>query len=558
MSIDLRYPQILEYVTSYKSAHRSESAAFLIWYLINYYRLDELEGTDCVCDQSGDKGIDGIYVNESAGTIDIFQSKISQKSNSSIGDTQLKEFAGTLSQFETAEALQNLLDSAGDVQVAALIKRLDLLKRLQDYTVRGVFLANLDLDSNGIAFLKSKPGAINFVGISELQSSYVSDAKDAVQTGKAIFDIFGLSAATYVVDKDTTATIAPVLASDLVKLSGIVDQALFSVNVRASLGNTTVNKAIAKSVQNTSLHKAFPLFHNGITVLAKTVQSDEKSIQIEDYFVVNGCQSLNTLYANRDYISGDLRVLTKFIQVQAGSNLADLITTYSNNQNGVKARDFKSNHPIQTRLQNEFRSLYQKSYAFEVKRGEPVEAEITISNEEAGLLLVAFDLLEPWATHRKYQVFDDRYAAIFGRPDVTADKIVFVYEIGRIVSTQLPKFKNDLIAKYVLTKYVIVSAVKRLLEYDEIGKDMLTNPANYVRDGNVRARFIATIDIIVKSLIIDFDVDTADLPDDFDYRGKLRDKEYVSVVLNDLFTSYRKDLLRNKTLSVADAWKSFV
>ena len=105
MIIDLTYPNILTYISPYKSDKRTESAAFLIWYLVNYYRLDELDATDCVCDQPGDKGVDGIYVNEGAGTIDIFQSKISQKANSSVGDTQLKEFQGTLTQFQSAETL---------------------------------------------------------------------------------------------------------------------------------------------------------------------------------------------------------------------------------------------------------------------------------------------------------------------------------------------------------------------------------------------------------------------------------------------------------------------
>src|SRR5690606_15265825 len=125
--------------------------------------------------------------------------------------------------------------------------------------------------------------------------------------------------------------------------------------------------------------------------------------------------SLNTLWKNKSHITSDLRILTKFIQVGADSDLARHITTYSNNQNGVKARDFKSNDPIQTRLQNEFNSKFKGVFAYAVKRGEPIEAENEISNEEAGLLLIAFDLEEPWTTHRKYQVFDDRYTQVFAR-----------------------------------------------------------------------------------------------------------------------------------------------
>ena len=107
--IDLTYPALLEPLASFLAPKRNESASFLIWYLNNYYRLDEVDAVDSVCDQMGDKGVDGIYVNEGAGTIDVFQSKISQKAKSTIGDTQLKEFAGTLTQFSSKANLQKLL-----------------------------------------------------------------------------------------------------------------------------------------------------------------------------------------------------------------------------------------------------------------------------------------------------------------------------------------------------------------------------------------------------------------------------------------------------------------
>jgi len=57
-------------------------------------------------------------------------------------------------------------------------------------------------------------------------------------------------------------------------------------------------------------------------------------------------------------LTDNLRVLTKFIKASPASPLAEMITRFSNNQNGVKARDFKSNNHIQIRLQNEFRSIY--------------------------------------------------------------------------------------------------------------------------------------------------------------------------------------------------------
>src|SRR3546814_15100302 len=93
-----------------------------------------------------------------------------------------------------------------------------------------------------------------------------------------------------------------------------------------------------------------------------------------------------------------------------------MITRFSNNQNGVKARDFKSNNQIQIRLQNEFAKIYGTEFFFEIKRGENSGALMVISNELAGQYLMAWDLKQHWATNRKYQIFDDKNLELFGRP----------------------------------------------------------------------------------------------------------------------------------------------
>ena len=553
--IDLAYPALLDPLTPFLAPKRSESASFLIWYLINYYRLDEVDAIDSVCDQMGDKGVDGIYVNEGAGTIDIFQSKISQKTKSSIGDTQLKEFAGTLSQFSSKANLQKLLDSAGDAEVARLIRRLGLIDLIAAYEVHGVFVTNSVLDANGAAFLSGHPN-IRFVGSSELKKAYVSDQKDTLKIGKATFDVSGFSVAAYAVDKDAKALIAPVSAKELLKLKGIDDQSLFSLNVRASLGSTQVNRDIVNSIKNPLLHKKFPLFHNGITILAQKVHNDESNIVAENYFVVNGCQSLNALYQNQAQVTDNLRLLTKFIQVEADSELSEIITSYSNNQNGVKPRDFKSNHPIQTRLQNEFKALYKNEYAFEVKRGEPIKGAEVIVNEDAGLELIAFDLKEPWTTHRKYQVFDEKYSEIFGRPEVTADRIVLCLTLMRDIEAKLEQeLENKLVGKYTLTRYLLLYAVRRTLESDEFGKELLANPGKFVRSPDTRKKLKETLSELLDGLVIDLNVETKELGEDFDYRGKLRDKDYVTQLAGELIAGYQKELKRKKATPLAERWK---
>jgi len=155
--INLDYPNILDLFKEHLAPKRTESASFLIWYLENYYRLDSLEAVDSVCDQRGDKGVDGIYVNDNDNTIDIFQCKLSQNKESTIGDTTLKEFFGTLSQFGSQASVQNLIDSGGKADVVKLVKNLDLVNKVSTYEIRGVFISNADLDSNGKSYIKATP-----------------------------------------------------------------------------------------------------------------------------------------------------------------------------------------------------------------------------------------------------------------------------------------------------------------------------------------------------------------------------------------------------------------
>ena len=58
-----------------------ESAAFLYWFLVNVYRLDETEARDSICDHPNDKGIDGIYVDHNNEEVHFLQSKLRQASN---------------------------------------------------------------------------------------------------------------------------------------------------------------------------------------------------------------------------------------------------------------------------------------------------------------------------------------------------------------------------------------------------------------------------------------------------------------------------------------------
>lgn len=552
--IDLSYPKILDLFPQYiDKSKRSESASFLIWYLENYFRLDELEAVDSVCDQRGDKGIDGIYFSEGENVLYIFQSKISQKAVSSVGDGDLREFLGTIAQLRTQGSIDIVLAGTGNVLLKALIQRIGIRDKVAECEIRGVFMANIELDANGLEYLKHTP-EIQFVGNTDLQAGYVPVGRSDPIDSPVVFDLTGLGCMEYVVDQTTRCYVATVQAKELINLPGIQNQSIFDLNVRGPLGKTRVNRDIESTLKDPTTHKAFPLYHNGITMICGVADLANDKLTINKYYVVNGCQSLTVLHKNAKHLTDDLRILVRIVKLDTSSDLADRITIISNNQNGVKNRDFKSNHVVQVRLQNEMKSFFQGRYQYEVKRGEPLTAPRTITNERAGLQLIAFDLKEPWTTHRIYQVFDDKYSDIFARPEVTAYRLVMLDKLFRAIESKIDKIENRLFGQYALTKYLILFIMRRLFENDETGKRLLADPRLVFVDDTTEAKFDRVVELVLNDVVIDVNEETKSLDENFDYRGKLRDKDYNLKFTSEIVASYEKQIQRKRVPSIDDEW----
>ncbi|HEX8176986.1 MAG TPA: AIPR family protein [Pyrinomonadaceae bacterium] len=557
--LDFSFPAILNLFPQHLSPKRSRSASFLIWYLENYYRLHTLEAQNSVCDFRGDKGVDGIFVNDNDQTITIFQATIIESSSKKIGDKTLRTFDGTINQFRSVESIRSLLDSKPNTQLESLIKRLDLISKVETYSLQGEFLCNIDQDTHADGVLATSP-YLSYVGETVLKTTYISDQRDTpIHTPKS-FDIVGRDVTKYMGDTETKVIIAAVKATELVALDGIANQSLYKYNVRGPLTRSSVNRQIRETIRKPEKHKYFPLFHNGITIIANELESDEESISISDYFVVNGCQSLTALYENQRYLTDDLRVLTKFIKLEPSSTLAEEVTRFSNNQNAVKVRDFVANDPIQIRLQNEFATHYKGEYYYEIKRGELPQLGVMISNETAGLILRSFDFKEPWITHRTGEVLDPekKYRDIFARPEVTADRILLTYLIWEIASEELLTLTNDLVAKYNLTPYVLVYIVRNILENDAMFTEITTHPEEFVRNEIDRERFKDCVRTILKDVIIDVNAKVEEYGENFDYRDRLRNSQWVKELNQEVVSIHLKLIKRGTIKSFGEEWRDKV
>ena len=557
-SLKLEYPAILDSIKSCLVPGRTESHAFLVWFLQHYFRLDEIEAQESVCDGPDDKGIDGIYVDENLETVFIFQCKLVQNAKRTLGDTALKEFVGTLSQFRDPNTIGDIAATTANAELAKLLTSANVAKLVDDgFAINGAFITNIDRDANAIAYLQGIDD-LRLFDKQELEAHYIPVGPTEPVGTPVTFDVFGYDCAQYQIG-DVKVIFAPLKGNDLIRLDGIASSELFAWNVRGSLGRTKVNKDIGRSIDNPTEHKNFLLYHNGLTVLCQQLNKDGDKITISKYSVVNGCQSLTSLYDHRSKVTDDLRVLTRLIELPTDHELTEKITHHSNNQNPINARDLQSNSTIQRRLQNEFLAAYAGEVFYRIKRGEPDQAVQVIDNDEAGRLLLAFDRKEPWTCHQSYKILDELHAEIFARPEVNADRIVAVADLHSKIVECMQDVENRMLASYRLTQYFLLYLLRQALELDEVGRDFCANTGHFIHATNGRERLRICTERIVKDIIIDLNAEVREreeIGQPFDYKRELKSPNPVRELSRSIIPQYQKAVSRGRACSFGIEWKN--
>ncbi len=551
---ELKYRNLSKILSKYIQEGRGEHIAFLQWFLESIFRLDAMDAQDAICDKANDKGVDGIYVDNNTEEIIVFQSKLVQNDNKTLGDAALRDLQGTLSQFETAEKVQQLVEGGGNPDLKKILSRLRIGELIKNgYCVYGVFVTNAPIDANGQEFA-DQADDLRVFDRNKIAAEFIDiDADDGVK-GDFSFDASYVDPMKFYVGDRATTYIFLAKASELVQMDGIDDGTLFSQNVRLSLGNTKVNRSLRDFVENQQEHSNFPLYHNGVIILCKNAELSNGKLNITDYVVVNGAQSLSTFRKSDSCLSDDLRVLAKVVEI-SDDQLARKITTNSNNQNSIKPRDLKSNNEIQLRLKKEFGEVQNGKFEFEIKRGQQSKAGATvITNEEAGRLLLASDLDEPYSCHQVYKLFDEKYADIFGRPAVTAWRIALIYLIMQKIYSATENIRYKPLAKYGLTRFFLLSVVFQICRSDPVANSILLSPRSLFENGD-ELIFCDCIEKVLEGIIIDLDYEVEEQLESFDYKGDLKSPGKVRELRNLLLRSYEKDVKKKKAETIGDLFK---
>jgi hypothetical protein len=97
--------------------------------------------------------------------------------------------------------------------------------------------------------------------------------------------------------------------------SGLLIKRLFFDNVRDWQGYNDVNSGIKRTLESGDKIR-FVLMNNGVTVIARTVIPSGDNFTIEDYQIVNGCQTSHVLYDQRDLLDDSVNIPIRLISTR--------------------------------------------------------------------------------------------------------------------------------------------------------------------------------------------------------------------------------------------------
>lgn len=198
---------------------------------------------------------------------------------------------------------------------------------------------------------------IHFLGREEITNLWIS----TYETVSSELQMFSNAALPKIHGIDE-AYLAVVKASDLVdnllmNEDGNLRTHVFQENVRAFLGiENPVNESIAKTLEEINQSTRFPVLNNGITIVSPDVRVQGSVLHLENFQIVNGCQTSNVLFECRKNLNDSVMVNLKVVETSNEDVFADLVRA-TNSQSKVEETQFLSLRPVVKRVEEYFNTF---------------------------------------------------------------------------------------------------------------------------------------------------------------------------------------------------------
>ncbi len=407
----------------YQQNFANDGERFVAWYLRRVLLRDPIATRDDITDGQHDKQIDAVIVDDEESRILILQGKF-------IGEKQvdaepLREVLSAWMRLQDLPSLQKDCNDKLKQKLEAVRKALD-----DDYRVEFELITTGNLTEAARADLTVFAGKLEESDDFAASLHVIDTELLATRLAEAEAQELPSLDHTVAIDPDKTLitqvgnaqTIITVLSlRECLKIPGITDGRLFRKNVRQSLGgNNKVNRALRDTINGERV-KDFFFYHNGITAICDSakVNAEKKSLTVKGLSVVNGCQSLSTIYSTSERVRSneakDAFILFRFYEIPERA-LADRISINTNSQSAVKPRDLRSNDKTMVGLKRAFETRYPDGF-FLTKRGEErpanKDAKKTVDAAILARMVIAWHSQRPNLSVNEKRLFDEHYKTIF-------------------------------------------------------------------------------------------------------------------------------------------------
>jgi hypothetical protein len=198
---------------------------------------------------------------------------------------------------------------------------------------------------------------------------------------------------------------------------GELQRSLFYENVRDYQGENLVNQEILFTLNHPDWRERLAVLNNGVTIVAKSVNQVGNTFRLQDFQIVNGCQTSHVLFRSRDHLGDNTFIPVKIIEAQ-DIELVNQITKATNRQTEVKVEAFESLRQFHKDLEEFYAHvdcgsdprLYYERRSRQYHDTEVRRHQIVTMPFQLKCFIAAF-LNEPHSTHRYYGELLEAYRA---------------------------------------------------------------------------------------------------------------------------------------------------
>lgn len=157
-----------------------------------------------------------------------------------------------------------------------------------------------------------------------------------------------------------------------------------------------------------------------------------------------------------------------------------------------------------------------------------------------------FFLGESYKTHLKTNFFSSEYEKIFSR-DMNCHRIYLAHIIFTSICNSIEKVEDEKVRAYGLARFSILSIIKRILENDRIGKEILSTPQAYLT-ASLLNKFYEAITKLFSLVVLDYNDFLIEYTNEtvfLDYKNLFKNKEFCEKLINGVLTAHKKAIVRH-------------